>query len=87
METIAINEKLKCLNDKPLKGNDVAPPLKEGEKYSAKNVIKCSCGKEHIDVGLVSDYNYITCYDCSEQLPDGNKIHWCHPSRFEKDTA
>ena len=74
--------KLKCNNNKPLEGNTVAPPLVIGEEYTALNVITCGCGKEHIDVGLKSEYNYISCYDCGEKFINRD-VHYCHPSRFD----
>jgi hypothetical protein len=77
------DDALICRNNKPLTGNLVAPPLNENDSYTAKDVITCVCGSKHVDVGLVSDYNYVSCFECKEPLPDGDKIHWCHPSRFE----
>lgn len=80
-----MNEKiiLKCIETKPLKGNEVAPPLRIKEKYVLKQVIKCGCGLEHYDVGLKSDYSYVSCRSCSEHLDKGDEIHWCSPDRFE----
>jgi len=80
---ISVGAALICKNDKPLKGNTIAPPVKLDETYEAKQVITCSCGKKHIDVGLVSEFNWVSCNDCKEVLPESDKIHWCHPSRFE----
>lgn len=77
------DDNLTCRNDSPLPSNNVAPPLKVGESYVAQDVITCSCGSKHVNVGLVSEYNYISCFECKAQLPDGDKIHWCHPSRFD----
>lgn len=71
-----------CKNILPLQGNTIAPPLTLEEEYEAKNVIVCDCGSKHIDVGLKSEYNYITCYECKEILPN-SEVHWCHPSRFD----
>lgn len=80
---IEIGNQLLAINTNPLVGNNVAPPLKLKELYTAKNVYICKCGQDHIDVGLVSRYSYVSCYKCKEELPDGDKIHWCHPTRFE----
>lgn len=66
----------------PLDGNEVAPPLVKGNSYQVLRKHVCECGQEHYDVGLVSEYNFIRCYKCEEHLPDGDKVHWCHPSRF-----
>ncbi len=74
---------LKCIETKPLKGNEVAPPLIIKQKYILLNAIKCECGLQHYDVGLKSDYSYVSCRNCSEHLENGDKIHWCSPDRFE----
>lgn len=76
--------KVKCINVQALPGNDVAPPLKLNDEYEVKTIIKDSKGNEHYDVGLKSEYKYIRSFETQEELPDGDKIHWCHPSRFEK---
>ena len=76
--------KVKCINILPLKGNDVAPPLEEGKEYVIKNMYIDKRQNKHYDVGLESKYKFIRSYETKEELPDGDKIHWCHPSRFEK---
>lgn len=81
--SIKKGDSLRVVNDKYLPGNDVKPDLKEGEIKTAEDVYYCKCGEEHIDVGLISEWNYISCYKCDEQLPLGDRIHWCHSSRFE----
>lgn len=83
MERI-VGDKVICYNSKPLLGNDVAPPIKEGESYRIVEIYKCTCGQEHYNIGLISNYNFITCYKCREFLPKGSTggTHWCHPSRF-----
>lgn len=77
-------DKLTVINNKPLHGNEVAPPLIEGNEYVARQIHICQCGQDHVDVGLKSKYNWITCYKCKKELPKGETIHWCHPTRFEK---
>jgi hypothetical protein len=72
---------LTCINVAPLEGNTIAPPLFLDKKYQEVKRYSCSCGQEHIDVGLVSQFSFISCYKCKEHLPE-TKIHWCHPSRF-----
>lgn len=79
---IDVANEVTCVNTKPLQGNDVAPPLKDGEIYTVNEIHTCGCSKEHFDVGLPLDYNYVRCHACQEQLPPTN--HWCHPSRFIK---
>jgi hypothetical protein len=76
-------QNVKCLHVEPLLGNDIAPPLKSGEIYRVKKIVLDKQGNQHLDVGLVSKYKYISSFDTGEHLPDGDKIHWCHPSRFE----
>lgn len=75
--------KLKCINIKPLSGNEVAPPLEEGKEYDLLSKIQDSKGNYHYDIGLKSEYTYVRSFETQENLPDGDKIHWCHPSRFE----
>lgn len=79
---IEINDKVTCNNTKPLFGNDIAPPLTEGQEYSVIDIHTCQCGKPHINVGLTLEVNWVKCYDCSEELPPNN--HWCYVSRFTK---
>jgi hypothetical protein len=79
---IELNDELTCVNSKPLSGNDIAPKVIEGDKYIAKELHTCGCGKLHIGVGLPMECNWVKCYDCSEELP--STTHWCHPSRFTK---
>lgn len=70
-------------NNKPLSGNDRAPDLQLEQEYPVKQITLDKKGFQHLDVGLVSTCNYITSHETREELPDGDKIHWCHPSRFE----
>jgi hypothetical protein len=79
-----VGNKIKVINNKPLRGNDVAPNLILGDELEIKEIIYDSKLNQHLDVGLVSHYNYIRSFETKEELPRGNKIHWCHPSRFEK---
>lgn len=77
-----LNDELTCVNSKVLSGNDVAPKVVEGEPYTVKEIHICGCGKQHLGVGLPMVYNWVKCYDCSEELP--TNTHWCHLSRFTK---
>lgn len=72
-----------CINIKPLEGNEIAPPLELGKDYSIVKTYECKCGQIHYDVGLTSKYNWVSCYKCKKEIPGGDIIHWCHPSRFE----
>jgi hypothetical protein len=76
-------ETVKVINAEPLKGNEIAPPLMVGDKYKVKEIQLDKNGNQHIDIGLPSAYEFIRSYETGEQLERGNKIHWCHPSRFE----
>lgn len=80
---IKIGDAIVCKNTAPLSGNEVAPPLEMDKDYEANNVHVCECGQAHIDVGLKSVYNWVRCYKCDTHLPNGDSIHWCHPTRFE----
>lgn len=78
-----VGDLLKCVSSAPLEGNGVAPPVNVGHDYTLQEIHTCSCGQEHYHIGLESNYNYVTCYNCKRELPNGDKKHWCHPSRFE----
>ena len=78
-----VKDKVTCYITKPLAGNSVAPPLEVDKEYKVKDIFVCGCKKQHLDVGLVSNYNWVTCHSCQEELPSSDEIHWCHPSRFE----
>lgn len=60
-------ERLRCVNEKPLKGNEVAPPVKAGEMYDlspaednlshdvisiVNGIYTCKCGERHYNVGI-----------------------------------
>jgi hypothetical protein len=79
-----VGEEVTAKNNEPLEGNDVAPSLVLGQKYPIIGITVDSAGNQHLDVGLQSKYSYIRSYETGEPLPNGDKIHWCHPSRFEE---
>lgn len=79
-----IGDKLRVTNIAPLLGNKIAPNLDREKEYKIKEIILDSMGNQHLDVGLPSEYNYITSYETKEELQRGDIIHWCHPSRFER---
>lgn len=72
--------KLKCIFNTALPGNKNAPPLELAKEYEVKDLCTDSMGNIHVDVGIVSELNYVTSYATKEELP-GN-AHWCHPNRF-----
>jgi len=78
-----VGQTVKCINAEILKGNDVGPPLELSKVYEIKAIAEDKDKNQHLDVGLASKYNWIKSYETSEELPEGDKIHWCHPSRFE----
>lgn len=78
-----VEDKVKCINVAPLKGNEEAPNLKFDKEYIVKEIILDKEGNQHLDVGLPSELNYIRSYETKEELPRGKEIHWCHPSRFK----
>jgi ethanolamine utilization protein EutA (predicted chaperonin) len=71
-----------CVNADPLPGNEIGPVLELGKSYPVNGLTLDSKENQHLDVGLVSTLSYVRSYETGEQLKDGNKIHWCHPSRF-----
>lgn len=79
-----IGDVLQCVNIEPFEGRTVAPPLELGKEYPVKGIILDKQGNQHLDVGLASMYNYIRSIETGEELFNGDKIHWCHPSRFIK---
>lgn len=77
-----IGQVLKAINNLPLEGNKVAPLLIVGETYVIEDIIEDKEDNQHLDVGILSEYEYIRSWETKEDLPNGDKIHWCHPSRF-----
>jgi len=78
-----IDDEVRIINDAPLSGNTIAPPVIIGEKYKVKNIVLDKDLNQHLDLGLASMYNYITSWETEEQLPEGDTVHWVHPSRVE----
>jgi len=78
-----VGEQVTCVNNQPLEGKRIAPPLIVRHRYKVEEIFIDKEGNQHLHVGLKSHYSYITSYETGEELPDGDKKHWCHPSRFE----
>ncbi len=78
-----VGDRIEVVNIKPLGDNTIAPALTIGNALTIKAIILDSKGNPHFDVGLVSSVNYVRSIETGEHLPDGDKIHWCHPSRFK----
>lgn len=83
-ETFEVGDKVIVTKIERMPGNSVAPLLEMNEQREVKGICIDEDGFQHLDVGLVSSYNYIRSYETDEELKDGDKIHWCHPSRFKK---
>lgn len=78
-----VGDHLIAINTKPLQGNDKSPKLVEGQTYIIKDITLDSHNHQHLDIGLVSRLNYVRSWETKEELRNGDKIHWCHPSRFQ----
>lgn len=79
-----IGDSVKCINTGLLKSNDIAPKLELEKEYKVKQITYDREKNQHLDVGLPSKVNFVRSIETWEELKDGDKIHWCHPSRFEK---
>lgn len=73
-----------CVDAKPLPGNEQYPNLEEGKTYPLLGMTLDGEGNQHLNVGIVSTLNYVSSYETGAHLPNGDKIHWCHPTRFTK---
>lgn len=78
-----VGETVKVINVDPLPGNTIAPALELGKEYLILLAIKDSQGNQHLDLGIKSTLNYVRSYETKEHLPNGNIIHWVHPSRVK----
>lgn len=78
-----IDDIVKVINDAPLSGNTIAPPVVIGQEYSVKNIVLDSHNNQHLDLGIKSEYNCISSWETGEELPMGDKVHWVHPSRVK----
>lgn len=50
-------------------GMEVAPPLSKEGVYTVRGITLDSKGNQHLHVGLVSNYNWITSHETGEKLP------------------
>lgn len=78
---IQVGDKLKCIFNQVLPGNEIAPPLELGKEYECSSVFM-EGGNLHIGVGLEMKVNFVKSYATGEELPP--ITHWCHPNRFIK---
>lgn len=82
MDKFNVDDILSCVKTEPMPGNSIAPPLVLNKLYTVEEITIDKAGNQHLHVGLISEYNYVRSYETKEELPDGDKKHWCHPSRF-----
>ncbi len=83
MKKYKITDIVKVVNADVLPGNEEKPNLTIDDHHIIKDIFIDKGGFQHLDIGLVSTLGYISSYETGEQLPNGDRIHWCHPSRFE----
>lgn len=83
-----VGDKVVCINVKPLSKTGFGPDLTEGKEYTV-NAIYSECpdgiygpGFQHLDVGLITDFETIRSLDTGDKLPITGAA-WCHPSRFK----
>ena len=81
---LKVGDKVKCVISKPLSTSGYGPPVRLGESYEVKEIIRTRGDHDHIDVGLRSTVGSVSCLETGDVIPRGNVIAWCHPSRFEK---
>tara|TARA_R110000772_G_C13310328_1_gene440493 strand:- start:30451 stop:30705 length:255 start_codon:yes stop_codon:yes gene_type:complete len=79
-------QRVKCINDKALSDTGVKPPLELNEEYTILQITLDNKNNQHLDVGLISKFNYVSSLETKEVLDDSgvDGIHWCHPSRFKE---
>lgn len=73
-------DKLKCVFNQLLPGNDKGPDLELNKEYLCKDVYLDAKGNPHIDVGLPMRYEFVRSYATGQELP--YHTHFCHPNRF-----
>ena len=77
-KTFEVGQTVKATNIAPLAGNDRSPNLELNKDYPVKQIILDSKGNQHLDVGLVSELNYVTSWDTKE--PFSLSIPRCLPA-------
>lgn len=82
MYTFKEGQNVTVVSNLPLPGNDKSPTLRIGNKLTIRKIVLDSKGNQHLDVGVSSTVAYVRSYETGEELPEGDKIHWCHPLRF-----
>lgn len=83
MNKIKVGNRLLCIFDKPLPGNEYGPQVLAGATYNCIDIFTDENGNQHIDVGLpFNGCNFVTAYGTEGKLILPGKTHWCHPNRF-----
>jgi len=77
-------DKVTCVNTAVLAKSGYAPALELNKEYPVNETYTCKCNELHVDVGLVSKLDSVSCYKCGEVLPRGHLIHWANSIRFNK---
>lgn len=78
-----VGDTVRCINNLPFHDREVGPPLVDKGIYLVREIVTTKGDNDHLDVGLKSKYNYVSCQATGMHIPRGEEIHWCHPSRFE----
>lgn len=88
MPKYKVGDEVTCINVEPLVDrltkvkNEYAPALLLEADYTVQSIVLDAQGNQHLNVGLVSQIGFVRSWETGDKLPDGDKIHWCHPSRF-----
>jgi len=83
-EIYIVGDEAKCVDDSILSDAGIRPSVVLNKEYPVKGVTTDSEGNQHLDIGLESSIGFVRSLETGEELEDGDSIHWCHPSRFEK---
>lgn len=78
-----VDDIVKCIDDQPLMGNTIAPPIIIGDEYKIENITLDKESNQHLDLGFISMYNWIKSWETGEELSNGDRIHWVNPIRVE----
>lgn len=83
IQIFKIGEIVRPIFFEPLPGRRIAPKLIPNTEYPVKSIMYDSKENPHLNVGLISEVNFVTSYETGEELEESDKIHFCHPIRFE----
>lgn len=80
-----VGDSVICINEKPLSKTGFGPELTLGKTYPVKKIYTEPAGFDHLDIGLITDFEVIRSLDTGVELPKTGAA-WCHPSRFNLAT-